>query len=82
MATHSATITLPDGSKETYDRWGDSSKFVIFGRDAAGVRTGGRPGVAQWCANEPAARNELPKWQRYGGEWAVLPVPYGAPGRR
>jgi hypothetical protein len=76
MTTHTTSITTPTGSVETYARWGDSAKFVVFGRDAAGVRKGERPGVAQWCATEQGARNVLPDWQRYGGEWVILPVTY------
>jgi hypothetical protein len=76
MTTYVASVTASNGSVETYGRWGDSSKFVVFGRDAAGVRKGELPGVAQWCATEQGARNVLPDWKRYGGEWVILPVTY------
>lgn len=76
MTTHVASVTTSDGSVKAYGRWGVSSKFVVFGRDAVGVGKGERPGVAQWCATEQGARNVLPDWQRYGGEWVILPVVY------
>jgi hypothetical protein len=80
--TFTASITTEDGTIETYKRHGNSERFVIFGRDAAGVRKGERPIVAEWCASEQGARNVLPDWQRYGGQWAILPVTYTDHGQR
>lgn len=71
-----ASVTLPDGRTETYLRQGTRSHFVVFGRDAVGVRRDEKPGVAQWCASAEGAFNVLPVWQRYGGEWTILPVEY------
>jgi len=75
-ATYTASVTMPDGTIDTFARYGDSDRFVIVGRDGVGVRKGERPWVAQWCATEQGARNVLPDWQRYGGEWTILPVSY------
>lgn len=74
--TYTATVTCPDGTTRTYNRHGDSSRVVVFGRDAKGVRKQEQPYVAQWCANADGAQNVLPEWQRFGGEWSILPVAY------
>lgn len=71
-----ASVELPDGTTETYTRHGDSAHFVVFGRDALGVRRQEKPAVVQWCASADGAFNVLPEWQRYGGDWTILPVAY------
>jgi hypothetical protein len=71
-----ASVTLPDGTIETYRRHGDSAHFVVLGRDATGVRKHEKPVVVQWCASVDGAFAVLPRWQRYGGEWTILPVEY------
>ena len=38
-----ASVTLPDGTIETYRRHGDNAHFVVLGRDAAGVRKYEKP---------------------------------------
>lgn len=73
-----ASVRLPDGTIETYRRYGDSAHFVVWGRDAVGVRKGEKPFVAEWCASAEGAFVVLPSWQRYGGEWTVLPVDHKA----
>ncbi|MGV7701653.1 hypothetical protein PJN16_10055 [Mycobacterium kansasii] len=75
-ATYLASVVTSTGSIETYSRQGNRAHFVIFGRDAVSVRTSKQPWVAQWCASERGARTALPEWQRYGGEWMILPVAY------
>lgn len=75
-ATYLASVVTSTGSIETYSRHGNRAHFVIFGRDAVSVRTSKQPWVAQWCASERGARTALPEWQRYGGEWMILPVAY------
>jgi hypothetical protein len=57
-------------------RHGDNAHFVVLGRDAAGVRKHEKPIVVQWCASVDGAFAVLPRWQRYGGEWTILPVEY------
>lgn len=56
-----ASVELPDGTTETYTRHGDSAHFVVFGRDALGVRRQEKPAVVQWCASADGAFNVLPE---------------------
>lgn len=74
--TYTASVTAPDGTIENFNRYGNGQRFVIFGRDAVGIRKDQRPFVAQWCASEEGAHNVLPDWQSDGGEWMILPVTY------
>lgn len=76
MTVYTAAITLPDGSTKTYTRHGSTAQFVVYGRDAVAVRKSEPAGVAEWCANQTGAQNVLPYWQKFGGEWLILPVSY------
>lgn len=72
-----ATVALPDGTTALHPRWGDTARYVVYGRDQVGVRRDETPWIARWCPTEQSAQFARAEWQQgYGGEWSVLPVVY------